>query len=862
VLFDKLFRKPGADRPRPAAAASDPRRTAASATTWWRDPGSSISALVAAGDFAGALQRHDADVPEAVDPAAHAMGRGLVFMAWGRFAESREALTRAHALGSADDLLFRKLGWVSFWTARIEDAERWMRRAVECDGNVWANHFGLAAVLHVQRRLDESIEAQRRALAIDPANVDSLNSIVVCQLDQKRPPDAEATARQVLAIDATQAIAWANLGVALGRQERFDDAREPFETAMRCEAQSGEAVDSYINYCNLLRDMGRNADALAVYEQRLPLQPSVIGHADYAFSLLAAGRLREGWKNNEFRWMKEPFVSLRPSFDRPVWAGQDLQGRTILLRSEQGFGDVIQFIRYAPAVKALGATVLLMVRSGLERLLQSCAGIDRIVSRTEPLPPFDFHIPLMSLPHVFGTELDTVPANVPYLRAEDGLVTRWRDRLGPPKGRRVGIVWAGSPAHPNDALRSIALRLLAPVLQTPGVEFVSLQKGPQTAEADAIAPYVALLNLGPELEDFADTAAVMAELDLVICVDTSVAHLAGALGVRTWLLLPFPAEFRWFGEGVTNVWYPTMRLFRQTSRGDWTPVVRQVREALEQWAATAAPDHRRDGHGANVALPVPRAHVPEALGSPGLSEVAETRWGVVQHFATERLLARSVAYYGEYLEGQVQLLARIVQTGSTIVEAQAGIGAHVLALARYVGVDGHVLAVESRPLFHRVLRQNLASNGIVNVTNFARELGSQPRRPATWRGPVRNDAGRILEPDGATETIDGLRLDRLDLLKVNDTSRALDVLKGSAETLWRLRPILYVAIDDATREDVLAHCREFGYRCWLHASPYFREENFNGRRDDDFDGRRALALLALPEEIEAPAAVSSCEELS
>ena len=292
-----------------------------------------------------------------------------------------------------------------------------------------------------------------------------------------------------------------------------------------------------------MREAGRTDDALRLYERRLPSRPGPAGHNDYAFALLTVGRFAEGWHQYEFRWTRPPLLDLRAGFNRPVWHGQDLRGKTILLRAEQGFGDVIQFVRYAPLVKALGATVLLQVRAGLERLASGFDGIDRVLDRDQGLPNFDFYINLPSMPRVFGTELASIPADVPYVSADLAAIERWRPELSGRDTLKVGIAWAGSPTHLRDAKRSIALAALSPVCGVAGVTFVSLQKGDAAAEADALSSEVDWVNVGPKLEDFSDTAAVISQLDLVICVDTAVAHLAGALGKPVWVMVPQPGRF-------------------------------------------------------------------------------------------------------------------------------------------------------------------------------------------------------------------------------------------------------------------------------------------------------------------------------
>ncbi len=480
------------------------------------------------------------------------------------------------ALDGSDSDVLRQLGWSLLWTNDPDGAEIWMAKAVEADPADWRACFGWGTTALATGRTDDALARFTRALELAPTSQETLNNLVVCHLDRRDAVAAEATARSAIAVDAGQSMAWANLGVALARQRQFDEAARSLERALELEAASAEVTDTFVNYGNCLRDAGRLDDALALYERSLPDRPNPNGHGDYAFTLMAVGRVAEGFREYEFRWITNAFLRRYPNVDRPAWNGQPLQGRTLLLWVEQGFGDTFQFVRYAAHVKAQGATVLLLVREGLERVLQACPGVDRIVRRDEELPSFDFHLPLMSLPRVFGTDLDSIPADVPYLQADPEKVRHWRARLGPTTKRRVGLVWAGNAAHPNDTYRSIALQELRPVLAIDGVQFISLQKGPPAAQIATLEPGVDIVDLDAELLDFADTAAVIELLDLVLCVDTSVTHLAGALGKPTWILLPHPADFRWMQKREDSPWYPSARLFRQDALRDWRPVVARV----------------------------------------------------------------------------------------------------------------------------------------------------------------------------------------------------------------------------------------------------------------------------------------------
>jgi tetratricopeptide (TPR) repeat protein len=670
-----------------------------------------------------------------------------------------------------------------------------------------------------------------------------------------------AAAHRAIEADAGEPMAWANLGVALNRQGRFDDAIRAFERALEAETQSDDAVDSFVNFCNCLRDAGRMREASALYERSLATRPNVNAHGDYAFALLTVGRLLEGFREYEFRWLTNAFLRRYPQFDRPQWIGQDVRGKTVLLWVEQGFGDTIQFVRYARHVKALGATVLLLIREELAQVLQGCEGIDRLVSRDGPLPPFDFHCPLLSLPRAFATTLDTIPADVPYLKVQPQLADKWRARLAPSGKRRVGIVWAGSPSHPNDRNRSIALRELLPAIADERADIVSLQKGEATEQISS-AGAQGIIDLSGELTDFADTVAAIEALDLVICVDTSVAHLAGALGKPTWVLLPNPADFRWLEEQIDSPWYPTARLFRQSEAGKWTAPLRELAQAFCEWLERPLP----------AALSESRRTVPNPPGETdaatwhraGCSGVARSRVGLVQFFPELAIEGPSLAIYGESRQHQSDMAASLVASSAVVVESRAGVGAHSLALARAIGTNGLLFAYEPRPKFVRALRQNLAANGVFNASIMARDLGARPQ-PGKTTVRAQQDAlvtGRVPETFDAIDTLDGLRLDRLDLIKLTDDVDAPALLAASEATIWRLRPRIYAAVPDAGSLHRLHEAaRALGYRCWKHESAIFNAANFNRCATDVFLGRTVLALVAVPEEAEAPPAVAECREI-
>lgn len=403
--------------------------------------------------------------------------------------------------------------------------------------------------------------------------------------------EAEFHYRQAIALMPDHAQLQQNLGALLLREKRFTESEAAMRTAVELAPDEPSAWSQLgvLLVCTHREDEGE-----ACYRRALALEPD---HARARFNLsyllLRQARFYEGWRMLEARWQFDRFPL---SFDCAFWEGEPLAGKSIVIGMEAGHGDMIHFCRYAALLKARGAArVDVVCHPGLRRLFATLPGVDRVHALGEALPGgWDYWTRPMRLPGLFGTALDSIPADVPYLSAQPDLVGRWREAL-PRNGLRVGLAWRGNANFENDADRSLpSLMSLAPLAAAP-VHFISLQKG--VGEEEALLPPTGmeLHPIGPQLADFADTAAVIANLDLVISVDTAVAHLAGAMGKPCWLLLPdYRCDWRWMTERDDTPWYPSMRLFRQPRDGGWSPLVAQVAAALLSLGSSAAPDHRSD----------------------------------------------------------------------------------------------------------------------------------------------------------------------------------------------------------------------------------------------------------------------------
>jgi hypothetical protein len=379
------------------------------------------------------------------------------------------------------------------------------------------------------------------------------------------------------------AEAYNNLANVLAEKAEVEQAALLYHTALK---HNNRYVAALNNLGKISREQHFLEASREYYRRALDIDPDEAeSHWGLAHLLLLQGDFEQGWKEYEWRWGLASCSGQQES-RRPMWDGSDLAGRTILLSTEQGMGDALQFIRYVPMVADLNGRIIVHCQRDLASLFASLRGVSAVIPRGEPVPPFDVHCPVMSLPLVFGTRLATIPSLVPYVHPRAAVIKRWQRRIAPYRDAfRVGLVWAGSPTHTNDKQRSLHLSTLAPIFDVPGVQFFSLQKGEAREQARQLPSRVTILDWTDDLVDFEETAGFVRTLDLVIAVDTAVAHLAGALGKATWLLVPHAPDWRWLLNETTSRWYPTMRLYRQPSPAAWSSVIADVMRDLSKEAA-------------------------------------------------------------------------------------------------------------------------------------------------------------------------------------------------------------------------------------------------------------------------------------
>jgi len=509
---------------------------------------------------------------------------GLALQATGDSRQAAASFERAVELHPGFAEALTNLGNLRLAQGRVDDAIACHRRAVASRPAYAEGWCNLGIALAARNLPADSQEAEtcfHRALALNPNLAAAHNNFGLLLQDRGDAARALAGYDRALALKPDYAEAHNNRGFALESAGKLDEAAAEYDCALRLKPRNAEAWN---NRGGLLQAQGRLSEAAGCFDRAVALKPDfAIAHYNRALISLLEGDLEAGFRGYEWRWGFLP----KRSFPMPRWRGEPLAGQRILLHAEQGLGDAIQFLRYVPKVAAAGGEVVLEVSKPLMRLARELPDVQHVVQLGESLSECGWHCPLMSLPLAFGTRLDSIPARTPYLRIPEAA---WRkaDRLNwSGTCLRVGLVWAGNPNHRKDRQRTIPFHLLETLSVVRGVEYFSLQLGP-SADQPCRSGNGWIADLTTGIEDLADTAALLNRLDLLISVDTAVAHLAGALGVPAWVLLPFAPDWRWLTGGADSPWYPSLRLFRQRQPGDWAPVLDEVRAALAETVATAA----------------------------------------------------------------------------------------------------------------------------------------------------------------------------------------------------------------------------------------------------------------------------------
>jgi tetratricopeptide (TPR) repeat protein len=495
-------------------------------------------------------------------------------------------IRRAIALQPNNAIAYGNLALVLQSQGKWDEAMECSRQALALHPNVPETHYNLGYAFHVKGDLEDATACYRRALALQPRFTPPYQNLGAALKAMGRLDEAIEVYRQGLTLQPNSAALLSNLGDALWEQGKIEESAD---CCRRAVALDPNFPEPHLNLGNSFVNQNRFAEATERYRRAIALRPDyALAHCNMAMALLTLGKFEEGWREHEWRWRKPGFPSVARNFSQPQWDGSELNGRTVLLHSEQGLGDALQFVRFSPHVARRGGRVVIECKPPLLRLFQNAIDLGAaavvVQNETGAAPPvaFDLHVPLLSLPLALRMfDPAKIPTPVPYLQADPLSEERWRELISAGEKRlKVGLAWVGSSVHVDDRARSVSLETLAPLARE-DVLFYSLQVGRGSEQTCNPPKGMELLDLTAQLGDFADTAGLVSQLDLVICVDTAIAHLVGAMGKPVWVLISYRPDFRWLLDRDDTPWYPTMRLFRQQSPGDWTEVVQRVAKALD-----------------------------------------------------------------------------------------------------------------------------------------------------------------------------------------------------------------------------------------------------------------------------------------
>jgi Flp pilus assembly protein TadD len=507
--------------------------------------------------------------------ALHYMG--VLAHQTGRSALAVDLIRRAVAQKPNDSDAYNHLAVVFCAMGRLDESINAARQSINRRPDNPDPYYNLGNALKDSTQLGPAIDAYRKAISLRPQWPEAHSNLITALIESRLLDQALIAARAAVDLFPESPDLLYSLGIALRFQGKLDEAVAMFQKALALDPNHAAAC-SELGLC--LQQKGEGENATAAYRRALELNPDLPdAHFNLSTQLLLTGDFEQGWKEYEWRWKMGAAAAWTPP--DPLWDGRELAGRTILLHREQGFGDVLQFICYVPMVVARGGKVIVVCPPELRSLLEQMPGIWQCMVPGEPLPHIDFQCPVMTLPLLFNTTLTTIPSAVPYLHVDPARIEYWRQQLvHDTDNLKVGLVWAGRSNHANDARRSIALDLLSPLAKIANVDFYSLQIGEPARQAKIPPAGMSLTDHTNQLTDFAETAAFIMNLDLVISVDTAVVHLTGALGKPVWTLLAIAPDWRWLLNRNDSPWYPTMRLFRQPAMGDWASVIDAVAQSL------------------------------------------------------------------------------------------------------------------------------------------------------------------------------------------------------------------------------------------------------------------------------------------
>lgn len=830
------------------------------------------NAHLAQNAFAEAIASYDKVIalqPDSLDAYAR---RGNAAKALGQLDLALKSYDAALAIKSDIAEVLNNRAATLLELGRGDEALASARKALSLRPNYPEAHNNCGLIQMEQGQLPDALASYDQALALQPAYPAALYNRGIALMQMKRPLEALTAFREALSLVPDSIDALNNCGAALDALDRPEEALECYDRAI---AIAPEFASPHCNRGMALAALHRFHEAIVAYDRALELDPT-FEKASFNRSILVMllGDFADQWADYEHRFEQANVARRELAGSYPHWKGEPLNGKKIIVCEEQGIGDTIQFARYLQLIADRGAEVTFLARASLSRLLRPLAATVRIVDE-EPNETFDFQCALLSLPGVFKTTPQNTPQTVPYLAAEPDLVATWQDRLGD-KGFKIGICWQGNPLGSIDVGRSIPLRQFQPIAGIDGVRLISLQKNHGLEQLAELPEGMHVETLGPDFDvgpdAFVDTAAVMANLDLIITSDTSVAHLAGALGRPVWLVLKQVPDWRWLLDRADSPWYPTMRLYRQPKRGDWESPFAQIADDLRSHLAAVAdgkptslaPEAPDDGHPAQTTEQAggekTKRRAALILPRDGFNEGAMCRQGPMIFNRYDWYIGSSLRKYGEFSQGEADLFRQIIRPGMVVVEVGANMGAHTVGLSRMTGNSGKVIAFEPQRLIFQTLCANIALNSCRNVFAHQIAVGAENGEiivPSLPPDVPANFGGVSLEDATEGERVRLIRLDDFGIaechfLKIDIEGMEVAALHGSTDLIARSRPVIYVENDREEKSAVLTDLlKSWNYTLHDHRPYMFSDKNFANDQENIFPDIISQNLLCLPEEYSA-----------
>ena len=717
---------------------------------------------------------------------------------------------------------------------------------------VWLGNIQLGLGSH---RLAE--KAYRQALRLNPSDAQVHNNLAVTLGNLGCVEDSIAEYRRALVCDANLADGLNNLALALHKQHLSEEAESLLR---RCTEQHPRYALGWANLGMVLQGVGQLAEAVKVIDKALELSPNQAGWLwNQSLAYFTLGDFPNAWQRFEARYdptRNDPnFIS--PDLPFPMWQGEALAGKRLLLVKEQGFGDQIQCLRFAHELSESGASVDVWVHPALAGLFASAPGLRQVLV-DKPLHDYDYWAYLMSVPARLNVGFNSLPGTVPYLFAPPEKSAQLKQQIDDFAQARLKIAlnWAGNPTHPNDHNRSLADELLAPLLAIEEIAWISVQKDRGTM-AESWVQSGKLLPRGDAINDFTDTAAMLANVDIVITVDSAVAHLAGAMGISTWLLLPANPDYRWMLERSNSPWYPSTQLWRQPTLGDWRSVIHAMGCELARKTGACFPDIVAKQFAKKQHQQAGQVTSPMALSDPQCLIHGRHGWFVYNRH--DQYVGQALAAYGEYAEFEIELFARLMAMSPhrDAIEVGANMGSQTVALAN---MSRRLYAFEPQPEIFQLLCANLAINNCVNARALPVGVADKSglmHVPQVQYGQAGNFGGVSLTEENSGTPVFVVTLDdclaqlapdlKVGLIKIDVEGMERAVLVGAQQIIARDRPFLYVENDRLAESPALIEkLRQLGYRLYWHCPLLYNPGNFFKNLNNLYPGISAINMLGVP----------------